>query len=221
MADIVFPRLVVVSHTTVQHATHLCRPLVGVVGVAYPHVAVATGLEGASFVLAQRGERAADEALIAAATKTTRAQTWSWSVSEQSGFWLWKRPSLLRGMGDLTVPVAQMTTDGGGIDDLATELLLIPDAMKKAAELLRTDTLFAIVPKRGWLMVAPGEIGNPFAGASLHQMAAGIAERGGRSSIAGNLIVLWKDGKLVGVDGREGSSGFISLQGEDEATWWV
>ncbi len=216
-----FPRLVILSTTQVDYARDLSRPLVGVRGVKYPHVAVATGLAGGRFVLAPRTQdRAADRALVAQASATTRAQTWSWTVAEQSGFLFWKRPSMLRGMGDPLVPIPELSTEGGGIDDLPTELLLIPEAMKAAEEKLGSASLFAVIPKRGWLLVTRGEIGNPFAAGTMHQTASGIASRGGASALAGDLVLLWREGKLVGVDGREGSSGYISMQGEDEANWW-
>jgi len=216
-----FPRLVVVAQERVDYARQLSRPLVGVEGAKHPHVAVATAIEAKRFVLAPRtADRAADQALIAAATATVRAQTWSWSVAEQSGFLFWKRPSMLRGMGDPMVPVQEMVTDGGGIDDLATELLLIPDAMKAAHETLASDVLFAVIPKRGWLLVTRGVLGNPFAASAMHEASAGIASRGGVSAISGHLVLLVRDGKLIGVDGRDGSGGYISMQGEDESTWW-
>ncbi len=219
--SITFPRLVVLAHGHIDYERDLCRPLLGVRGAKNPHVAVATGMQDRSFVLAPRsGNRAADEALIAQATSAVRAQTWSFSVAEMGGFLFWKKPSMLRGMGDASVPIAQMTTDGGGIDDLATELLLIPEAMAEASRQLRSDTLFCAVPKRGWLLVSRGEIGNPFAAQNLHAAASGIASRGGASAIAGDVVLLWSGGKLVGVDGRDGSGGYISMQGEDESTWW-
>ncbi len=219
--SIAFPRLVVLAHSHIDYERDLCRPLVGVKKARNPHVAVATGMRDRSFVLAPRsGDRAADEALIAQATGAVRAQTWSFTVAEMGGFLFWKKPSMLRGMGDPSVPVAQMTTDGGGIDDLATELLLIPEAMAEASRQLRSDVLFCVVPKRGWLLVSRGEVGNPFAAENMHAGASGIASRGGASAIAGDVVLLWSGGKLIGVDGRDGRGGYISMQGEDESTWW-
>ncbi len=218
--SITFPRLVVLAKQRVDYARDLCRPLVGVKNSKNPHVAVATGMEGKQFVLAARSDRATDQALIAEATANVRAQKWSWQVAEMGGFLFWKKPSMLRAMGDAMVPIAQMTTDGGGIDDLATEVVLIPDAMAEAAKTLGSDTLFCIVPKRGWLMVSRGEVGNPFAAENMHSASSGIASRGGNSAVAGDVVVIWQSGKLTGVDGRDGTSGYISMQGEDEATWW-
>jgi hypothetical protein len=216
-----FPRHVVLAKAQVDYARHLSRPLVGVKGSKNPHVAIATGMDGKHFVLATRtGDRGAEQALIARASETTRAQKWSWQVAESAGLLFWKKPSMLRGMGDSTVPVAQMSTDGGGLDDLATELLLIPDAMEEASTMLRSDVLFCIVPKRGWLLVSRGEVGNPFAAQNMHSAASGIASRGGTSAIAGDIVLIWQSGKLTGVDGRNGTKGYISLQGEDESTWW-
>jgi len=218
--SLTFPRLAILGHSQVDYANQLCRPLVGVKESRNPHVAVVTGISDRRFAVAPRSGRAKDEALIAQATATTRGQTWSWTVAEESGFLFWKKPSLLRGMGDPMVPVREMETDGGGIDDLPTELLLIPAAMEEAHKILRSSTLFCIVPKRGWLLVSRGEVGNPFAAGNMHQAASGIASRGGRSAIAGDIVLIMQDGKLVGVDGREGGSGYISMQGEDEANWW-
>lgn len=218
--SLTFPRLVVLAKKQVDYGRDLCRPLVGVKQSKNPHVAVATGMDGKRFVLAQRSDRATDQALIAQAAANVRAQKWSWQVAEMGGFLFWKKPSMLRGMGDPMVPIAQMTTDGGGIDDLATEVLLIPDAMAEAAKTLGSQTLFCIVPKRGWLMVTRGEVGNPFAAENLHASASGIASRGGSSAVAGDVVLIWQSGKLTGVDGRDGTSGYISMQGEDESTWW-
>lgn len=216
-----FPRLVIVPHTQVQHRKHLCRPLVGSgEGVPYPHVAVAEGIDDKTFRLARRGGRPADEALLREAKKVTSALTWSWSVAQESGFWFWKRPSLLRGMGDPMVPIAEMTTDNGGVDDLATELLLLPEAMAEASLKLRSSTVFAVVPKRGWLMVGPGEAGNPILASAMHEVAQGIASRAGRSVVSGDVVLIWQGGKIIGVDCRADGGGYISLQGEDEAAWW-
>lgn len=217
---IAFPRAMVLAHTQLDYERHLCRPLVGVKGSKNPYVAVVTGMRDTDFVVAERAGRQKDESLVAEAMATTRAQEWKWTVAETGGILFWKKPSLLRGMGDPMVPVAQMTTDGGGIDDLPTELLLIPAAMNEAAALLKSDTLFCVIPKRGWLMVSRGQIGNPFASQKMHDIASGVASRGGRSTIAGNVVLLWQSGKLVGVDGRDGTQGYISIQGEDEANWW-
>jgi len=217
---VAFPRLMILAPGQVEYARHLCRPLVGVKGSAYPYVAVVERIEGSQFVVAARsGDRSADEATLAAATRNVRQQRWSWSVIEQAGFLFWKKPSMLRGMGE-TVPGSLLTTDGGGVDDLPTELLLIPEAMQEAANILGSQTLFAVVPKRGWLVVSRGEIGNPFAAQNMHQLTSGIASRAGSSAISGNVVLLWREGKLVGVDGRDGSGGYISMQGEDEANWW-
>ncbi len=219
--SLLFPRLVILPLRQLDWRRQLCRPLVGVAEAPYPHVAVVRGMEGNDFLVVNRsGDRKSDERKIADARANTRAQTWSWQVAQESGILFWKKPSLLRGMGDPRVPLPQMATDGGGIDDLATELLLIPDAMAEAARTLRTETLFCIVPKRGWLMVSRGEVGNPFAAQSMHDAASGIASRGGRSAIGAGAVLIWQGGKLIGVDGRDGTSGYISMQGEDEATWW-
>lgn len=218
---ITFPRLVVLAKAQVDYARHLSRPLVGVKGSKNPHVAIATGMDGKRFVLAERtGDRSVEQALVSRATENVRAQKWSWQVAEKSGLLFWKKPSMLRGMGDPLVPVVQMATDGGGTDDLATELLLIPDAMAEANETLGSDTLFCIVPKRGWLLVSRGEVGNPFAAQNMHAAASGIASRGGSSAIAGDVVLIWRSGELIGVDGRDGARGYISMQGADESTWW-
>lgn len=218
--SIAFPRLAILSHSHVNYETELCRPLVGVKQSQYPHVAVVTGISDKRFAVAPRSGRAKDEALVAEASATTKAQKWSWTVAEQSGFLFWKKPSLLRAMGDPMVPIRDMETDGGGLDDLPTELLLIPAAMAEAHQMLRSSTLFCIVPKRGWLLVSRGEVGNPFAAENMHKAASGIASRGGRSAIAGNIVLIMQDGKLTGVDGRDNGGGYISMQGEDEANWW-
>ena len=216
-----FPRLVVLAADQVDFASHVSRPIVGPRGTKDgPFVAVATGHDGKSFVLAPRTDKRSDEALVARATATTQAQTWSWSVAETSGFLFWKSPSLLRGMGDPLVPVPQMATDGGGIDDLATELLLIPAAMEEASRLLGAAEIYAVVPKRGWLLVARGQGGMPLAPQTLHQAARGIAERAGRSIITGNVALVIKQGHLAGADRREGNKGSLSLQGADESAWW-
>src|SRR5262249_45159210 len=149
-------------------------------------------------------------ALIAEAEANAAKGPREWTVAEKSGF-IFKKPSLLRAYGDPMVPVKAMTTDGGGIDDLSTELILDAAFMTQAAELLRGEDLIAAIPKRGWLLVGrcvPGELPVMI---RFRQMAEGIAGRGGRHALTSACFFV-RDGVLRGVSG----DGYLSLVTSEE-----
>ncbi|MEZ4241302.1 MAG: hypothetical protein R3F59_35120 [Myxococcota bacterium] len=213
-----FPRLVLCN---APGEAFLARPLVGEGGDAeIPWVGVASGHAAGRFVLAERSEPAVDRSLVAEAGEHLRGLPWSWSVAEQSGFLWFKKPSLLRAYGDLGVSATEMATDGGGVDDLSTEVLLVPKALREAAEQLRAGTLAVIVPKRGWLLAKAAEPGDLGATSALFQMETGIAQRGGQHALCATTVVFVRDGVPVGVEVRAGG-GYVSLSPPSEAAWFM
>lgn len=184
-------------------------------------VAVATGREGGDFTYAQRDGRDPAELklLIDEARNATLDTPSSWTVAEESGFWIFKKPSLLRAYGDLGVSPIEMETDGGGIDDLSTDLLLKPSAWGEATEKLGSD-LAVVVPKRGWLMVAVGTPGNIHATTKLFELGKGIASRGGRHAITGSTVIFMSGGLPSGVEVRSATEGYISLMKPDPQSWF-
>jgi hypothetical protein len=219
------PRLVLQPPSLAAPRDFICRPLLGSWegrDEDTPYVAVAEGHSNGAFELARRQgrDRAAIQALVEAAWQNALAAPWKWSVAEQRGFLWFKRPSLLRAIGDTSVPISEMTTEGGGVDDLSAEVILNPAALKEAAELLRAPQLIAVIPKRGWLLIAAGEHGNIFASQGLHDAADGIASRGGKHALS-RTVFLVADGAVVGIDVRRGGSGFLSMLHAEESAWLV
>jgi hypothetical protein len=215
-----FPRLVVVPASTDRSTVLLRRfyPQDGDDEAAHPWVAIATGFATGGGLELQKiaGLAASDaRALIAQATANVAEGPRRWDVAEKSGL-LFKKPSLLRGMGDLTVPVAAMTTDGGGVDDLASDLVLDEAFMAGAGAQLGKTALIAAIPKRGWLLVGkcrPGELPVMLKFAA---MAKGIAGRGGRHALTTNCY-FFQDGRLHGVSG----DGYVSILTERDDRWNV
>jgi hypothetical protein len=198
----------------------LARPVVGGRGNReIPWVAVATGREGGRFTLAGASDREADAALVAAARDNTVGIPWSWNVAAERGFLWFKRPSMLRAYGDLGVSATEMETDGGGVDDLSTEVLLDAAALRAAAETLRSPSIAVAVPKRGWLLACAAEPGDLGANTALLEAAAGIASRGGGHAICGSAALFVRDGVPMGYESRAAGGGAISLTGPDESAW--
>lgn len=117
------------------------------------------------------------------------------------------------------VPAVAVATGRANVDDLSSDLLLVPAAMRAAAQMLGGGTLIAAAPKRGWLLVGAGAPGEIFKSAPLLDAAGGIASRGASHSIAGSSVFFIEDGEVIGVESREGSSGGISLARPDETAW--
>lgn len=216
--SVVFPRLVLVPPST-DGATYLVRKLVPNAKQDDPEiakVAVATGFAaGGGLELAKKDGLSSGDArgLVATATTNLAQGPREWTVAEKSGL-IFKKPSLLRAHGDTSVPIGPMTTDGGGIDDLSSDLLLDEAFMGKACDLLGSAELIAAVPKRGWLMVgkcAPGQFPVMI---KFGQIAEGIASRGGRHALATACFFV-KSGKLHGISGN----GYLSLITGTDNPW--
>lgn len=219
MSSSPFPRLTLVP-ASIDRTKFLVRrfyPQASDGDAAHPKVAVATGFapEGGLALQELAGLSAGDaKALVARASANATQGPREWQVAEQSGFLMFKKPSLLRGMGDSMVPVTTMSTEGGGIDDLASDLILDEGFMATASTLLGSDQLIAVVPKRGWLMVGrcmPGELPVMM---KFAQMAEGIAGRGGRHAL-GTCGYFLAGGKVVGVSGKD----FVSLLTNHDNPW--
>src|SRR5439155_8999817 len=113
-----FPRLVIVPPST-DRSTYLVRrfyPQAKDDDTEHPRVAIATGfaVSGGLELAKLAGLAAGDaRALIDQATANVKQGERRWDVSEKSGL-LFKKPSLLRGMGEVGISVSVMATDGGG-----------------------------------------------------------------------------------------------------------
>lgn len=212
-----FPRLVVVPNPG-DHSPILRRPFYADAASdeVHPVVAVATGFAAKGLALQTlEGLSGGDaRAIVERARKNLASGTRSWQVAEKSGF-IFKKPRLLRGMGDPTVSPTAMATDGGGIDDLASDLVLDPSFMLEAGAMLGSSELIAAIPKRGWLMVGKCVPGNVPVMVEFNKIAQGIASRGGTHTLTPNCYFV-RGGNLVGVSGE----GFFSLLSSDATTSW-
>lgn len=218
MSSSPFPRLVVVPPSTDRTRFLLRRfyPEASDTDPDHPKVAVATGFAPSGGLALQELAGLSDgdaKAIIATATTNVAQGPRDWQVAEKAGF-IFKKPSLLRGMGDAMVPVATMATEGGGIDDLASDLILDETFMAKASDLLGGADLIAAVPKRGWLLVgkcAPGQLPVML---KFTQIAEGVAGRGGRDALTTNCYFV-NGGKVKGVSGK----GYLSLLSSHDNPW--
>jgi hypothetical protein len=213
-----YPRPVVLRRDQVDPAIHVCRPIAGPrASKDRPWVSIATGRQDGAFVLAGRSDGA--RRLIDDATANLATCASKWTVAETRGALFWKRPSLLRAYGEMMVSPIEMQTEGGGIDDLSSDLVLRADVMAEAATMLRARTLFVVIPKRGWLLVGAGEPGDLLAMEPLRQAADGIAGRAGRDAISRNVF-FFQGGALIGEATFSGRGGSISLRLGDEPDPW-
>jgi hypothetical protein len=157
----------------------------------------------------------------------------AWSVAEQSGFLMFKRPSLLSATvepalselaraaltQDRVVPGLTMRLAGTLVpDDRCCERILDAAFLQEAAKLLRKPGLLAIIPKRGWLAVAacePGELPHMM---RMAQAASGVFSRAGDLAISATGFFA-RDGQLTGFNAMDGTSGTLSLVGPSEQAW--
>ncbi|MBA3539118.1 MAG: hypothetical protein H0T79_05785 [Deltaproteobacteria bacterium] len=182
----------------------------------HPKVAVATGYAPSGGLTLQEldGLSAGDaKAIVATATTNLGKGPRAWQVSEKAGF-IFKKPSLLRGMGDMSGPVTTMSTEGGGIDDLASDLILDEGFMARAGDELGATELIAAIPKRGWLLVGKCTPGQLPVMMKFTQIAEGIAGRGGRDALTTNCYFV-SLGKVKGVSGK----GYLSLLTSHDNPW--
>ena len=182
----------------------------------HPKVAIATGFAASGGLELQTlaGLAGTDAAaLVSRATANTSQGPRKWNVEQKSGL-LFKKPSLLRAYGDMAVSVRAMETDGGGVDDLSSDLILDEAFVAEACKLLRGVDLIAAIPKRGWLMVAKGSPGELPVMLRFGELAKGMAGRGGRHALTVNCYFL-RDGALRGVSG----DGYVSLLTVRDNAW--
>ncbi len=220
MAPILFPRPVLLHRDRIDPAVHVCRPIGGARDANEPDrpwIAIATGRRDGAFTIAARSPDA--RSLIDRATESLATCPHEWSVMATRGFLFWKRPSLLRAYGEKGVPVQEMATDGGGIDDLSSDLVLRADVMERAAETLRSTSLLVVVPKRGWLVVGAGEPGDFGAMLPMHQMVDGIADRGGKDAIS-RRVFFYRGPALVGWSTMGAGGGSMTVTIRDDSDPW-
>jgi len=217
-----FPRLALAS-PSIDRSTYFVRKLVPNAKTndpEIPMVAVATGFapSGGLEFAKVAGLSAGDaKGLVAQATKNSSEGGREWKVSETAGF-IFKKPSLLRAHGAFDVPVSTMQTEGGGLDDLSSDLLLDEPFMAKACEMLGSADLIATVPKRGWLMVGKCQPGQIPVMMKFAQIAEGISGRGGKDALATACFFV-QGGKLHGVSGKGAS--YVSLITSSDNPWNV
>jgi hypothetical protein len=215
-----FPRPVVLHRDQIDPTVHLCRPIGGARDANVPDrpwVAIARARRDGAFVLAERAPDA--KSLIESATQKLAACPHEWNVSATRGVLFWKRPSLLRAYGDKMVPVRELTTTGGGIDDLSSDLVLRTDVMEQAAEMLRASSLLVGIPKRGWLLVGAGEPGDFRAMLPMHAAIDGIADGSGRDAIS-RRVFFYRSGTLFGWSTMAGGTGSLTVTVRDDADPW-
>jgi hypothetical protein len=180
-----------------------------------PWVVVATGIEAGRFALARRDAKQPEtmKALVAEAQRHLDAQRVAWQVAESRGL-IFKAPVMLRA----AVAQAPGATPSPA-DDLSSEQLLSRAALSAAAARLGSPSLVAVVPKRGWLLVAPGAPGELPAMTRMHQAAAGVFGRAGADAIAPCGFFV-QNGELIGASVVEPSGGFMHMARPQDGAWF-
>jgi hypothetical protein len=211
-----FPRLVLAPPDLKEEERYVCRPLLGKregreVDMPWLVVAKARSADGGVYEYAERTSASEVKDLVAQATRVTNETKHEWTVSETSGLLFWKKPSLLRATGDLSF----------GMDDFSSDLVVHETALAAAGHVLGSTSLFAVVPKRGWLLVAAGEPGELSKMAPMHQAADGIFGRAEKKDALTQLLFFVKDGKLGGWSSLGGGSGVLTLSAKPEESAWL
>lgn len=180
-----------------------------------PWVAVASGVEAGRYALVRRDARQPEamKALIEEARRHVEGQPVGWQVAESRGL-IFKAPVLLRAVVALAPGVTASPTD-----DLSSEQLLSRKALSAAAARLGSPSLIAVVPRRGWLLVAPGAPGELPAMTKMHQAAAGVFGRAGADGIASCGFFV-QNGELVGANVVEPSGGFMHMARPQDGAWF-
>lgn len=198
---------------------HLCRPLIGTRKSRSPQtpwVAVARGTERGGFDLVTRVQANGSGAAIVEQAKDSLARHPSHlQVAEQAGFWLFKKPSLVR---VLLPGQPQPTLDA--MDDLSAEQVLNPALLDEVAALVRSDSILVAIPKRGWLMACPGQPGELVKMTKMHEIANGVFGRAGTDALTEHVYFV-QHGALVGVSVQDQAGGYLSLYGPEESEWLV
>ena len=127
---------------------------------------------------------------------------------------------MLRAHGDIAgeSDVRALATDGGGIDDLSSDFMLVRAVMLAAGRILGSERVVAVAPKRGWLLVRSGRPGDLRAALPLLQAADGVAGRAGEHALS-RMAFHFTQGESVGVTVRHGNSGYVSLIRSKEDEW--
>lgn len=206
-----FPRLILLSKEQAQNA-NVARPILGPIdNNPVPWVALATGFSEGKFILD------GNISLVDEATNNINSMPYKWEVIQHDKFLWMKRPSMARAYGDLGSAVRLSSADGS--DDMSTELLLNSQAMREAEIVFGTSSLGAVVPKRGWLLIAPIKPGDLKASTPLLQAAQGIASRAGVYSICSDTVLFIQNNKICGIEVRNEREKFISMSLDKDASW--
>lgn len=120
---------------------HLCRPLVGArtksPDVPWVSVARSRGHGELDLVRCDEVSGEAARALLAEAQAWLDGNQRQWQVIEQSGFLLWKKPSMVRAIN----PASAVGLTADPMDDLSSEQLLSARAMLEATNQLGTPSM--------------------------------------------------------------------------------
>jgi hypothetical protein len=214
---------------------YLCRPLLGSSqnDSEMPWLALGYLDRDRGFVFVERDgldETQIRELLNQAQQNLTNSSS-QWRVSETSGFLFFKKPSLLQAttssdpalltqLADIKEVIPGVTMSMAGTivpDDYCCEQLLNVDFMQQASTLLGKQELIAIIPKRGWLMVAPGRAGEIPQMVKMGQAATGVYSRAGELAITA-LAFFVQNGRLIGINSHEQS--YLSMLQPIEEFWF-
>jgi hypothetical protein len=195
----------------------LCRPLIGQrTFPLVPWLAISSGASSQGFQLVDRAglDQDATRQIIAAATQQLESQAVIWDISEKRGL-IFKKPYILRAI----VP-AQTATTPDRMDDLSCEQLANSKAMMEASKILSTESIMAITPKRGWLLVCPGRPGEFPKMQEMHDAAQSMMGRAEPDQCISSNIFFLESGNLIGQAVRDDASGYISLAQPEESAWF-
>ncbi|WP_372367586.1 hypothetical protein [Candidatus Uabimicrobium sp. HlEnr_7] len=195
---------------------YLSRPLLGSQkNPSIPWISVAQGIVDGKYDFVERAslDRSQKENYILEANTHAANETKTWTISEQAGF-IFKKPSLLRAIISL-----QSIKTIDVMDDLSTEQILNNEFLKEASRLCKSPDLILIVPKRGWLLAAPGKPGDFPKMMKMNSIASGVFGRAENQAIS-NSCFFWNE-SLIGYNSFDGASGSLSLIKPEKELWFV
>ncbi|MGE0401123.1 MAG: hypothetical protein AB7T06_30720 [Kofleriaceae bacterium] len=199
-------------------SSHLCRPLVGPRHdrISVPWVAVARSEKLYELSLVRLDEIDGDQAraLIEQAGAWIARNAREWQVIEKSGFFR-KKPSMVRAINGRD----SIGLTSNPMDDLSSEQLVSPRAMLDACGPLEALDLMVAIPKRGWLVAAPGKPGDIFAAKRMLELSHGVYGRAAPEDALTPDVFMVSAGAIIGRCGLEGGESYVSLSRVDETAW--
>jgi hypothetical protein len=199
-------------------STHLCRPLVGPrhdrPGVPWVCVARSEKLYEFSLVRLDDVDGEQEVALIDEASAWMAKNAREWQVMEQKGFFK-KKPSMVRAINARD----SIGLTSNPMDDLSAEQLASPKAMLDACGPLDALDLMIAIPKRGWLVAAPGKPGDIFAANKMLEISHGVYGRAAPADALTPDVFLVSAGAIIGRTGMSGGQSYFSLVRADDTAW--